>query len=161
MIKKCIKTIIIGGVWTILYLFVTEFLFINIWHFDYLSPRHWHTINTFWQNGGVIKTAGDYLFLLSLLLLFPLWYWGLKFAYKLNYISILLWPFTAYNKILIERYKKSYSRIVLKNIGTSTKVEEEIKQKTSAIKPQEYNNADKIRDAINQKLLSEQNKKNQ
>ena len=156
MIKKTLKTIVVGGVWTVLYLFVTRVLFVSIYGFDYLSPYDWHKINVFWTNGGVIKSGRDYLFLFCLLMLVPVWFVLLKRLLCLNYLNLLLSPFLLFNKLSINKYKAQNKRILLKNIGTSVKVEEEIKLKTATVKPQERNEADKIRSAVSQKLKNEQ-----
>ena len=156
MIKKLFKALVVGIIWSYLYIFVTELLLYYLWNFDYLSPQDWQTINTFWEHGGVIKTGKDYLFLLSLLLVVPLWLLGWKYLYRQNYVEILLWPINAYNRHIIKHYGSESKRILLKNIGTLVKVEEEIKQKTEALKPIEWKEADKVRQAVSEKISSNQ-----
>ena len=156
MLGKLFKASVVGIIWSYIYIFATELLLYYLWNFDYLSPQDWHTINTFWEHGGVIKTWKDYLFLLSLLVIIPLWFWGWKYLYRQNYAEILLWPLNAYNRHIIKRYGSESKRILLKNIGTSVKVEEEMKQKTAAIKPIEWKEADKVRQAVSEKIISSQ-----
>lgn len=154
MIGKLFKASVVGIIWSYIYIFATELLLYYLWNFDYLSPQDWNTINTFWEHGGVIKTWKDYLFILSLLVVIPLWFWGWKYLYRQNYLEILLWPLNAYNRHIINRYGSESKRILLKNIGTSVKVEEEMKQKTAAIKPIEWKEADKVRQAVSEKISS-------
>ena len=85
-----------------------------------------------------------------------MWFVLLKRLLCLNYLNLLLSPFLLFNKLSINKYKAQNKRILLKNIGTSVKVEEEIKLKTATVKPQERNEADKIRSAVSQKLKNEQ-----
>ena len=68
----------------------------------------------------------------------------------------MLWPINAYNRYIINRYGNESKRILLKNIGTSMKIEEEMKQKTEAIKPIEWKEADKVRQAVSEKISSNQ-----
>ena len=156
MIRKVLKTLIVVGVWTVLYLFVTRFLFVSLVGWDYLSPLDWQRIEYRWNSGAAIKSFHDYMVLFALLMLVPVWFFGCKYWYRVNYINVLLFPFKLANKIMLRRYSSGNKRIVLRNIGTGMKVEEEIKLKTAAIKPQERNEADKIRNAVSKKIRDEQ-----
>ena len=156
MIKKLLRAIVIGGLWSVLYISVTRFLFVALSGFDYLSVRDWQVIEYRWNAGAVIKSAHDYSILFFLLMLVPVWFGGWKYLCKLNYVNVLLWPFNTVNKILLKRYSIDTKRILLRNIGAGVKVEEEIKLKTSAIKPEELKNAEKIRNAVSKKLRDEQ-----
>lgn len=158
MIKKLLKASVVGVIWSYFYIFVTDLLLIYIWNFDYLSPADWQTVNIFWKQGGVIKNGKDYLFLFSLLMLVPFWLAGWKYLYNRNYIEILLWPLTAYNRFIIRKYGEGSPRILLKNMGTGIKIEEELKLKTEAVKPIEWKEADKVRRAVSEKLSASRNK---
>lgn len=156
MIKKILKTLIIIGVWTVLYLFVTRFLFVHLVGWDYLSSLEWQRIEYRWNSGAAIKTFRDYMVLFALLMLVPVWFVGCKYWYRVNYINVLLFPFKCINKIMLKRYDVGNKRIILRNIGTGMKVEEEIKLKTATVKPEERNEAGKIRNAISKKIRDEQ-----
>jgi len=156
MIRKILKMLIVGGVWTILYLFVTRFLFVKFAGWDYLSPLDWQRIEYRWNSGAAIKSFHDYMVLFVLLMLVPVWFFLCKYWYRMNYINLLLSPFKLVNKIMLRRYASDNKRIILRNIGTGMKVEEEIKLKTAAIKPQERNVTDKIRSAVSKKIRDEQ-----
>ena len=118
---KFLKFIVITVIWSAFYIILSSRFMISIWHFDYLSTNNWNVISTFWNTGGSIKGGMDYLFILSLILILPLWYLGLKYFYHINYLNILLFPFVWNNKRMIRKYSENNSRIVLKNIGTSSK----------------------------------------
>ena len=156
MIKKLLKTLVVTGVWTVLYLFVTRFLFVCFVGWDYLSPLDWQRIEHRWKSGAAINSFHDYMVLFVLLMLAPMWFYGCKYWTRVNYIELLLYPFKLANKIKLRRYSAGSKRIVLRNIGTGMKVEEEIKLKTAAIKPEERNEAEKIRNAIRKKIRDEQ-----
>ncbi len=156
MIGKIFKALVIGGVWSVLYLFVTRYLFIFLYNFDYQSIEVWKQVSIRWNSGVAIKNTRDYLILFSLLMLIPVWVYGWKYCYRLNYVDLLLWPFRIINKWLLSRYEVSNKRILLKNIGAGVRVEEEIKFKTAAVKPMERNDADKIRGEVSKKLRDEQ-----
>ena len=127
MIQKLLKAIVIGGIWTVLYFLTTRFLFIYFAGWDYLSPIDWQKIEYRWEAGAAIKSVRDYSILFALLMLVPIWFYGYKYLYRLNYINIILWPFNKLNKIMLGRYQSKHKRILLRNIGTSIKIEEEIK----------------------------------
>jgi len=156
MIQKLLKAIVIGGIWTVLYFLTTRFLFIYFAGWDYLSPIDWQKIEYRWEAGAAIKSVRDYSILFALLMLVPIWFYGYKYLYRLNYINIILWPFNKLNKIMLGRYQSKHKRILLRNIGTSIKIEEEIKLKTASIKPEERNEANKIRQAVSKKIKETQ-----
>ena len=120
------KILLVGIIWSYVYIRSTLFLFKSVWSFNYLSQAHWKVINTYWNEGGKISTGKDYLFVLCLLLLIPLWLWGWRRLCRTNFLSIILSPVTWYQKREAENYIKSMSRIKIHNIGIS--VGEEVKQ---------------------------------
>ena len=121
-----IKFICIGIIWSYMYLYITSFIFKKAWDFNYLSKSNWSIISDFWQGGGKIITGMDYLFILCLLLLVPLWIWGWRKLNKLNFILLLFKPVEWAQNRSANNYLKEMSRIKLHNIGAS--VGEEIKQ---------------------------------
>ena len=159
MIKKVLKAVVVGVIWSVLYLFVSRCLFVLWAGFDYFSIEDWKLIEHRWKAGAVIKNVHDYLVLFYLLMLVPVWLLGWKYWYRLNYLKVLLWPFEKFSQLLLSRYSLPNKRIILKNIGTTVKVEEEIKLKTAAIKPEDRNEADKIRQAVSEKLRESQKNK--
>ena len=120
------KILLVGIIWSYVYISSTLFLFKSVWSFNYLSRTHWKVIKTYWNEGGKIITGKDYLFVLCLLLLLPLWLWGWKRLSRTNFLAILLSPITWHQKREADKYLKSMSHIKIHNIGVSTG--EDIKQ---------------------------------
>ena len=121
-----IKLAIIGVVWSYAYLCGTVLLFKSVWDFNYLSASNWRVISAFWNEGGRIRSGSDYLFVICLLLLIPLWLWGWRKLYKMSWVQLFILPVTWYQKLEAKNYLKSISRIKINNIGIS--VGDEIKQ---------------------------------
>ena len=81
MIKKIfkfLKALVVGSVWTVIFVYIAENIMIYLWNFDILNTRDWQIINSFWESGGKIKAGKDYIFILMLLALIPLWFCGWK-----------------------------------------------------------------------------------
>lgn len=159
MLKKTLKffrNLLIGAVWTYVLLACAAVLLFSVWNFNLFSLRDWKTISDFWNAGGIIKTSRDYLFLLSLLLLPLLWIWGWRKLIRVNYLNLLLFPLNAYNRHIINKYGHDSPRIVLRNLKSSQKAIEEIKEKIEAIKPEAPKQVGSIREEILKKLESTQ-----
>ena len=142
----------IGCVWTYLFFIISNYAMYSLWNFNFMSARSWQTIYAFWNQGGVINTFSDYIFFLILFSLPIIWIISWKKLLKINYTSILLYPITAYNRHIIKKYGQDSSRIVLKNIKSSQKIIEEIKEQISSIKPEKNKETENIRSEINKKL---------
>lgn len=159
MIRKSIKITLIGIVWSYFFFYYANLLFLYLWGFDLFSATSWQKISIFWNNGGAIKKGQDYAFLLMLFALLPFWLWTWRLICRTDFLQILLWPFEAYNRHIIKKYGSSSGRrISLKNIGQSTSVEEKIKITQAAVKPNPEQDADKIRQAVKNKLSKAQTK---
>lgn len=117
--KKFLRFSIVGIVWTAIFLMVCLYFFVFVWNFNFLSPQDRSFLIAFWKHGGVIKSYSDYLFVFSFLICFFLWIWGYKKLLRVNYFTVLLKPLELFRQLEARRYKPS-SRIVIKNIGTST-----------------------------------------
>ena len=151
-IYKIFRTILIGAVWTYLFLVVSNYIMFQLWNFNFMSARSWQTISRFWESGGIIKTKTDYIFLLMLISLPFLWILGWIKALKIDYLSILLYPLNSYNRYIINKYGHDSSRIVLKNIKSSQKIIEEIKNQLESIKPAKTKEVSSIRAEVQKKL---------
>ena len=163
MVKKffrLLKLLVVTAFWTWIYMLFADWLMIKVWNFNFLSTKDWQTINAFWNGGGVIKEGKDYLFLGTLLLIVPLWYWILRVLCRISYLRLLLTPLTCYNNYIIRKYGADSRRIILKNLGTGRKIKEELAARLPKAKPKEEMNleASQIRNSIQEKLESSKNK---
>ena len=109
-----------------------------LWNFNLFSAHSWKTIGYFWEAGGVIKKAKDYLFLFMLLCVPWFWIWGWRLLTRVNYLNILLFPVNAYNRYII--------------LKSSQKSIEEIKARLESIKPEAPKEVNTIREEIRKKL---------
>lgn len=160
MIAKTFKIGIIGIVWSYLFFYYANILFLYFWGFDLFSPAGWQKIAAFWNHGGIICEGKDYAFLFTILLLPFVWIIGWRWLCRIRLSKIITWPFEAYNRHIIKKYgSQAGKRFVLKNMGQSTKIEEDIKIATNAVKPNPEQDADKIREAVKNKLSKAQPKK--
>lgn len=154
-IFKFIRTFSIGLIWSYLYLLISNTILIYFWNFNVLSSNSWKLVKSFWERGGTIHTGIDYMLLSLLILLIPLWIWGWKRLCKFSYLNILFWPIQAYNNHIIRKYGGSSSRIILRNMGRSKKITEEIEQmSTPAQQIKTDVEVNKIRNAISEKINS-------
>lgn len=155
-IFRLIRNLLIGALWTYVFLFLISMTFLLIWNFNFFSARSWQTITAFWQAGGTIKTGSDYVFLLALISVPFIWIWGLGRLIRVNYLNILLWPVMAYNRRIINKYGHESCRIILKNLKSSQEQIEAVKQKLESIQPGKPREVHNIRDEIQKKLESSQ-----
>ena len=105
--------------WTSLYLWVVNLVMIYFWHFNIFEKRYWLVINDFWNAGGVIDQFSEYMFLLMLILIIPLWILGFKKASHISYTRLIFFPIFWYNDYISKKYASAPEHIVLKNIGSS------------------------------------------
>lgn len=159
MITKILKIGLIGIVWSYLYFYYANILFLYLWGFDLFLPDSWHKIALFWDYGGVIREGKDYAFLLTLVVTPIIWLLGWRMLCRISLIKILVWPFETYNRHIAKKYgNRAGKRIILKNMGQGTKIEEDIKVATEAVKANPEQDADKIREAVKNKLSKAQKK---
>lgn len=60
------KFIIVGIVWSYVFIYASVLLTIKLWNFNYLSVSDWGIIDTYWEQGGAIRQPKDYVFFLYL-----------------------------------------------------------------------------------------------
>ncbi len=165
MLKKLLKFckwLMVGIIWTYVFLYASLFFTSTIWNFNYLSLIDWEIISAYWNQGGSIKEATDYGLFLTLILLIPLWILGWRYFYHRDFISILLAPINWYNQKQIKKYGQNASRIVIKNMGSTGKkinpeemIEAKLKDFKTNIEQQEKNS-----DILREKLKEKFDKKN-
>lgn len=156
--RKIIKNLIIGSIWTYAFVYASNLIMIKLWNFSLVSTNDWRVIDTFWENGGKIKTTRDFLFLFSIISIIPFWILGWRLIGKINYIEILLTPIKYWDEWMIKKYG-SNARIIIKNIGTIEKDNhhnEEISAKLKIVEQEIDNNRAtlEIREKIADKISS-------
>ena len=149
---RFIRFLLIGVLWSYLFLIIANILMYKLWNFSLFSAHSWNTVSYFWNSGGVIKTAPDYIFLSMLILLPVLWIVGWLMLNRVDYKNILLFPINAYNRHIIKKYGHDSSRILLKNLKSSQQMIEEIKDKIALIKPEAPKEVSSIRSQILKKI---------
>lgn len=157
MIKKflrLIRTLIIGTIWTYVFLVLSHFIMLLLWNFNIFALADWQTIARYWNSGGAIKVARDYAFLGCIILLPILWIWGWRRLNKTGYLELFLAPVQAYNRWIIRRYGSNSSRILLKNLKSSQNNLEDLKMQLEAIKPGKPTEVVNIREEIQKKIES-------
>lgn len=157
-ILKFIRFLIIGTIWSYVFIALSNFMLVYFWNFNLFSTRSWQTISYFWEAGGVIKSAKDYFFLFILFSLPWIWLLGWKKLHKVNFIEILLLPITLYNRHIIKKYGHKSAKIMLKNLKSSQQMIEEIKNQLESIKPEKPQEVANIREEIEKQITSSQNK---
>ena len=157
-IFKIIRFAIIGFVWTYVFLFAANYAMYELWSFNFLSAHSWNTISNFWNAGGIINSKQDYLFLLMLFSIPIVWIVGWFLLLKVNYFELLIYPIIAYNRHIINKYGHDSSRVVLRNLKSSQKMIEEIKEQLESIKPAQAQEVGNIRSEVLKKI-GEINKK--
>lgn len=155
LLLKIIRTFTIGLIWSWFYFVIVNYILINFWNFSTISASSWHLLNSYWESGGVIRSGKDYLLITILIFYIPFWLWGWRLLTNISYLTILIIPIQWYNNRIIHKYGASSPRILLKNMGRSKKIEEEIEEMS---KPKTQNKTDeevnKIRNAVADKINS-------
>ncbi len=151
------RILLIGSLWTFLFLIIASLWMGHFWNFNILSAEHWEKIRYFWTHGGVIKQQRDLMFSLNILILPFIWVYVWRKLLKINYLNVLLWPINAYNNWALKRLKKEAQRIVLRNIQPSAKEEDALKAKIAAIKPQPPQAKQEIRGSLSSQIAMHKN----
>lgn len=93
-------------VWTIGYFFWLQRLMLALWGFDPLSKQHWVYIWNEWQSGWVIHTFKEWMFVIILFAIIPVWFTGWTIMCAVPWMKwfkiILLFPI----KLVKSSYKK-------------------------------------------------------
>lgn len=97
-------------VWTIGYFFWFQRLMIAMWGFNPMSKIHWIYIWNEWQNGWVIQSVREWLFVIALFAMLPVWFTGWAVLCAVPWIKwfkiILLFPIRFVLSKLKERKKE-------------------------------------------------------
>lgn len=161
MFKKLLKFLkfsLVGIIWSYFFIYASVIFTIQLWNFNYLSLSDWSIISSYWQQGGIIRQPKDYGFFFTLLALIPLWLFGWRYFYKKSFIAVLLAPIVWYNNKMITKYGSNSSRIILKNLGSTSKKlapKELIENKLKCVKhtmEEQEKTADVLREQLREKI---------
>ena len=152
---RLIRSFLVFFGWTYLFYEISLWVVFLLWNFNISSPKSWGILQTFWNNGGVLKTTSDILLLATLIFLPLVWLTGFFFALKINYTKLFSFPISLFRKTFKIEKNKIPERIIIKNIKSSNQAVEDIKMEIESIKPQKSIEADHIRSQIIKKLSNE------
>ncbi len=156
-IFKIFKFIIIGGIWTPVFLCFSRLLMVKIWQFDIFYKKQWEVMKGFWNGNGVIIGISDYMLFVTLFFLMLFWFFILLFLCRLNYFKLLLKPIEYISNREIKRYEQTNNQIVLKNMSVAEKItiEDVIKERIQQEKKQDkkVKEADYLRQNISEKII--------
>lgn len=157
IIGRMLRGLIIGAVWTYIFLIIANIILVLVWHFNMFSAKSWQHIVFFWNHGGTIKHFQDYLFLFILFSFPVIWLLSWIRLLKVDYSDILFTPVHIYNRFIIRKYGSDSKRIILRNIKPSRKIKDVLQEKLDKIKPDTDKEVDNIRQEVREKISSRSN----
>ena len=96
-------------IWTFGYVIWFQHMMISIWKFNPMSPEHWTYIWRLWQNGWVIQSLREWMFVISIFAALPVWLTGWAVLCTVPWMKwfkiILLFPFKWLRSKWIDRKK--------------------------------------------------------
>ena len=97
-----------------------------------------------------------------MLALIPVWLLGWRYLYKKSFTAFLMAPIVWYNKKMIARYGSESSRIILKNLGSTTQkidpkeiIESKLKRVKTNMEHHEKT-SDFLREQLKEKINSDE-----
>ena len=97
-------------VWTIGYFFWFQRFMLTMWGFNPMSKVHWIYIWNEWQNGWVIQSVKEWMFVITLFAMLPVWFTGWAVLCAVPWIKwfkiILLFPIRFISSKIKERKKE-------------------------------------------------------
>lgn len=150
-ILRFLRNSTIFVLWTIFFVFVFESLIYTIWGFDILSKYSWNMLFTFWNKGGVFKTAPDIILILFLLTLPYLFIHGYIIVKRINFFQKIV----SIISFFFKEKDKDPERIVIKGIKTTEQLVKDVKNEIESLKPEKNKEASSIRTEILKKINKE------
>ena len=118
-----LKTLIVGLLWSIVFIDGIRVLLLINWHFDIFLREHWRLLAEKWNSGSRISRS-EIAFFLVIVSSIPLWLVGwiglCLFKWKRLFNQIVKWPVSLYKKLTLKR--KPPVVIKKKSIAEETKV---------------------------------------
>ncbi len=158
MIKKitrAVKHVILWFVWTVLFISLSRIIIYYIWKFNILSLKQWQVIKQYWNNNGVISGFSDISFFVALILVFVIWFIGMRNVNKIKYGPLLLKPIEYFANKEIKKYENMDTHVVIKNmaVGEKMSVEDIIKERIKQEKANVAKDADVLRQNVIEKII--------
>lgn len=101
-------------IWTVGYFFWFQQLTIALWSFNPLAKSHWEFIWREWQNGWVIQSFREWLFVIALFAMLPIWFTGWAILCTVPWTKwfkiILLFPIKLIKAKYIEKKKEKHTK---------------------------------------------------
>ena len=150
-ILRFIRNIIVFVLWTLFFTCTFKTLILIVWNFDVMSNHSWQTLLSYWNRGGVFKTAPDIILLLLLLLSPFIYIIGFVKVKKINFFNLIASFFGMFLKDKID----DPERVVIKGMKTTQQLIEDVKNEIESLKPEKNKEASSIRSNILQKINEE------
>lgn len=107
MIKKIFHYIcatIFGTLWSVFLGFVFQQLFFFVYKINLLNPRTYEILSDFWYSGGILS-GKDILMLFSLILYFPICFYGWYKLWHYKYMRLIIVPLNKIFNSGFDNYK--------------------------------------------------------
>lgn len=102
-------------IWTFGYCFWLQRIMLHFWRFNPLAKQHWEIIWERWQNGWVIQTVDEWMFVCILFFAIPVWLTGGSILCAIPWLKwvkvVMLFPFKLlYNHFKNKKKEKNTAR---------------------------------------------------
>jgi len=98
------RIIIVGCLWSIVFIEGIRVILLCNWHFDIFWPDHWRQAYTLWKAGWVVKAPKEWAFVIILVTFFPMlitgWWTLCMVAWEDIIYDIITFPLTLYRKFI-------------------------------------------------------------
>lgn len=101
-------------IWTIGYFFWLQRLMLNMWGFNPLAKMHWNYIWREWQRGWVIQSTREWLFIIAIFAMIPVWLTGCAILSTVPWMKwfklILIFPVRLIRSRMKKKLEKNAAR---------------------------------------------------
>lgn len=124
--KNFLRFSAISALVLVVFVFIGQFLFKLIWHFDILSKKSYLIIADYWNKGGVFNTFRDYSLGFALFLFPIIWLYYSRKLYKFGLGKFLTIPIIKTYRYFTRPESLEVEHVVVKNMGAKDKSLEDI-----------------------------------
>ena len=119
--KNFLRFSAISALVLVVFVFIGQFLFKLIWHFDILSKKSYLIMADYWNNGGVFNTFRDYSLGIALFLFPIIWLYYSRKLYKFGLGKFLTIPIIKTYRYFTRPKSLEVEHVVVKNMGAKDK----------------------------------------